>query len=274
MSDVKRDERSVPAEVPPHRPRAKHRFTLEERYGVWVAHGRKCRLCDEPIKFFELEIDHYFPEHLENDPEALAQIIRKYSLPDDFEINSFANWVPAHRNGNKRKRGRVPQWTPDQQTLVTENLERAATAARKAEKLRKDAFSGRTLSQVLGAIEKRKLTLTDLLELVDDLVEDPGRRDLPDGAVFLEDGRMFGGDEILKTCVCSCERSHCVGQDRKVQCVFTSELSPWVVGTGLFHTCYDELIRCPRCASVHRRGYVGRVGSCSEPFADQTRQSD
>lgn len=248
--------------------KSKHRFTIPERFGVWVAHDRICSLCNEPVEYGDLEIDHYFPEHLQNSPEALALIISDFSLPDDFAINSFANWVPAHSRHNRDKSRIVPQWSPRQQHVVNNNIARAAAAARKAKKLQADASGGRTLAQVLAAITARALTLTDLLTLVDDLIVDPTRRDLPGGSVFLEDGRMFTGDEIVKTCVCQCDRNACVGRDRKMWCVFTTEQSDWVVRTGLFHACYDEEVRCSRCDAVHKRGYVGRRGSCAVPFSD------
>lgn len=197
-----------------------------------------------------------------------------FGLPDDFTINSFANWVPACRRYNKHKRRNVLKWTPSNQVLVDQNLARAAPAARKAEKLKAEASGGRTLAQVLVAIEARMLTLADLVELVDDLIVDPTKRNFPNGTVFLGDGRMFTPDEIVKTCVCQCDRNVCVGQDRKMWCIFTTELSDWVVATGLFYACYDELVACPRCGKVHRRGYIGRAGSCGTPFADQHRRLD
>jgi hypothetical protein len=247
---------------------------VAERYGVWVAHDRKCKLCGEPVEYVDLEIDHYFPEHLQDARDALSQIINEFALPDDFEINSFANWVPAHTRCNRDKSRAVPTWVPKQQTVVADNMARAAAAARKAAKLRADASGGRTLAQVLAAIETRMLTITELVELVDDLIVDPTSRNLSNGAVFLEDGRMFAGDEIVKTCACQCDKNVCVGRDRKMWCIFTTEQSDWVVATGLFHACYDELVACSRCGEVHRRGYVGRHGSCAAPFANQHRQSD
>jgi hypothetical protein len=271
---VKSEDRTSPGEVSSNRRSGKYRFKLEEKYGVWIAHDRKCRLCGNLIKFRNLTIDHYFPERLQNDHEAVAQIIEEFSLPDDFEINSFANWVPAHQRHNRKKRSRVPKWTPNEQSVVEGNLARAGLAARKSERIKTDASSGRTLTQVLRAIEARTLTLIQLVELVDDLLVDPTSRGLPEGAVFLDDGRMFAGAEIVKIAICQCERDLCVGEDRKVRCVFTSDQSEWVIGAGLFHACYDELIICARCETEHKRGYVGRGGSCAAPFAQQKLQSN
>lgn len=271
---MERDDLPSFAGTAPGRRRTKHQFTVPERYGVWIAHDRQCRLCDEPIEYADLEIDHYFPEYLDDSPDALVQIIADFALPEDFTINSFANWVPACRRYNRHKGTNVLKWTPRNQGLVDENLARATVAARKAQKLKADGSGARTMAQVLVAIEARKLTLADLVELVDDLIVDPTRRNLPNGAVFLGDGRMFTRDEIVKTCVCQCNRNVCVGQDRKMWCIFTTELSDWVVATGLFYACYDEPLACPRCGKVHRRGYIGRIGSCAAPFADQHRRSD
>jgi hypothetical protein len=204
----------------------------------------------------------------------MARIRAEFALPPDFEINSFANWVPAHRGHNRNKGSAVPEWSPNEQAEVRKNLARAAKAAREVQSLRADEHSGRLLTKILVALTKRKLSLGELTRLVDALMLDPESRKLPPGAVFLGDGLMYRGDEIVAECLCKCERDACVGQERKVHCVFTSEQSEWVIGTGLFALCYDQMVECPRCGETHPRGYVGRAGSCAVPFADQVHQSD
>ena len=254
--------------------RAKHRFTQPERYGVWVAHDRTCQLCFQPVEYADLEIDHYFPEHLEDAPEVFAEVRAEFALPDHFGLNSFSNWVPAHRHHNRTKGMEIPSWSPNQETLVRRNLVRAPAAAQAAERFRTDLARGRILSQVLDAIESRALTLRDLIDLVDEVVADPAARHLPDGAIFLDEGRMYAPDEVVRTGVCRCDRSQCVGFETKVICTFTTDLSDWVVQTGLFHACYDEIILCPRCEAHHPRGHIGRAGYCSAPFSDQANQLD
>src|SRR4051812_32313252 len=81
----------------------KHRFTQLERVTVWRAYDGRCYWCDEPVALRHLTIDHVFPESLLDTPEQLEAIKQKYSLPADWKINGYTNWVPAHASCNGKK---------------------------------------------------------------------------------------------------------------------------------------------------------------------------
>ena len=91
---------------------SKYVFTPGEKYGVWEAHGRKCRWCSEPIVFKECEIDHIIPESLATQQATLSQVKIDLGLGADFQLNSFKNWVPICGNCNKQKSNKTFQATP------------------------------------------------------------------------------------------------------------------------------------------------------------------
>jgi hypothetical protein len=73
---------------------------------------------------------------------------------------------------------------------------------------------------------------------------------------------------------CNCEREACVGHDVKVYVYFPKTVSKWVLAKGLYHKCYDEVVKCPRCGNNHKRGHIGRAGRCAKPYTDQGKHID
>ncbi|MCD7111668.1 HNH endonuclease [Rhizobium sp. DKSPLA3] len=135
---------------------AKHAFTDAERYAVWTVHGERCWLCEEPVAFSAVEVDHIIPESL-GGTEKLLAILEEFTLSQNFDVNSWANWMPAHRRCNGSKSGRVFKVSP----LIQMKLERAADRAERAAKLHDDFLSDRALSVATGrivrALEEGKL---------------------------------------------------------------------------------------------------------------------
>ncbi|MBA2713181.1 MAG: HNH endonuclease [Rubrobacteraceae bacterium] len=74
---------------------------------MYTVHGEKCYMCGEPIDLLTMEVDHIIPESLLGDPTRLAKILADYDLSASFDLQSFANWLPACRTCNNRKRSRV-----------------------------------------------------------------------------------------------------------------------------------------------------------------------
>ena len=81
-------------------------------------------------------------------------------------------------------------------------------------------------------------------------------------------------DELQREGYCQCERANCVGKKGKVYCYFGRDLAPWVVGTGLYKECYDEVMVCPRCDREHKRGHIGSSWACGRPYASQATRTD
>jgi len=253
---------------------AKRRFTYEERYAVWKSNGQRCWLCKEPLRIFESTIDHVLPEVLLGDDAARASLLAEYGLPDTFKINGYENWLPCHNHCNQRKANRPPVFVPGHKWILDGLVGSADRAARIEESLISAREKDKVFAILFVALEKRKLSLVDLGELLHLFATDPTAAGVPEDVVILSSGYWVPRSEIVREGICRCERNTCVGHTEKVHCYFSSSLSPWVVGSGLFSRCYDEFIRCPRCSNQHKRGHVGREGACDRPYRCQELQSD
>lgn len=85
------------------------KFSSIERYAIWATHGQRCWLCTAPLLFEQVTIDHFFPKWLMEDDEEKAKILAEYSIPADFNIDDFENWLPAHAACNSAKGKKAPR---------------------------------------------------------------------------------------------------------------------------------------------------------------------
>ncbi len=84
--------------------KAKKVFSAAESAAVWLAYEGICTLCETPIVDLRSNtVDHVLPENLQNEPSEFEAVKKFYGLPDDFDLNDFPNWVPAHPKCNSRK---------------------------------------------------------------------------------------------------------------------------------------------------------------------------
>lgn len=97
---------------------------------------------------------------------------------------------------------------------------------------------------------------------------------IPSDMIILSGGTWVYKKDVAREGVCQCERNTCVNSNRKIYCYFPRTLSEWVIKKGLYKECFDEIIVCPRCSKKHKRGNVGRAGSCDRPYLNQDSQTD
>ena len=257
------------------RKRSKHRFSYAERHAVWSVHGPgRCKLCPEPLRLVECHVDHFIPESLLDDDQERQEVFALLGLPPDFEINSFANWMPTHSHCNQSKSYHVPRCSLATDLTLQELARKAPQASRLASKTKANVAKDKVFAALFASLEGQVISVLDLIELIDDHADAPARAGVPDDMIVLDNGYWIERDNLVAEGPCRCERQNCRGYDRKVYCYFTSDLSEWVVSSGLYRQCYDEDVTCPRCRERHRRGYVGRDGSCGRPYRDQIAHSD
>ena len=90
-----------------------YKFTAAQRWAVFTVHHGRCWLCGDPVDLQSMQVDHIVPESLVKSPAKLAKVKKQFGLPASFDLNSFANWMPAHSSCNNRKRDIVstrPDW--------------------------------------------------------------------------------------------------------------------------------------------------------------------
>ncbi|KKZ88546.1 HNH endonuclease signature motif containing protein [Rhizobium phaseoli] len=135
---------------------AKHTFNDAERYAVWTVHGEQCWLCEEPVSYYACEVDHIIPESLERS-DGLPAILQGFGLPENFSLNSWANWMPACRNCNGSKGNRIFKATPLIQLRIERAGERAARAAELCANFVTERGLGIAIGKIAQAIAEEKL---------------------------------------------------------------------------------------------------------------------
>lgn len=90
----------------------------------------------------------------------------------------------------------------------------------------------------------------------------------------LDTGYWVHPDQLADEGYCRCERNLCVDHDEKVYCYYPKWLPDWVIRKRLYWKCYDEIVNCPRCGVAHKRGHIGKLGVCRNPYKNQESQTD
>jgi hypothetical protein len=254
--------------------RKKRRSSYAERYAVWLCHGPKCWWCHEPLRIWETTIDHVLPESLLDDEAARRDILTQYGLPESFNINGYENWLPCHTHCNQQKGAIALTFVPGHKAILDRLKSKAGEAERAARSVTANIAKDKVFRSIFAGLEQRTISVRDLEDLLQAFVEDPRKAGMSEDGLLLDSGYWFPRDQIVHEGLCRCERNACVGYNKKIYCYFEASLSPWVVKTGLFWRCYDEVIACPRCADWHKRGHIGRVDVCGRPYLNQAAQND
>lgn len=97
-----------------------------------------------------MEVDHIIPEALVEKPDELQAALKAFGLPSEFNINSFANWLPACRPCNGTKRDLVFDTTP----IIQVHLQRAIAKASAAKELAAETVSQRKIANALNVLER------------------------------------------------------------------------------------------------------------------------
>jgi hypothetical protein len=253
---------------------AKRRFSYVERYAIWSCNEKRCWWCKEPLRLPEVTVDHVLPESLLSNDDLRQRILADYGLPNDFNINGFENWLPCHNHCNQSKSNKAPSFVPGNKVILDALGRRALETQRIARAVSSNVAKDKVFKTIFAALELQTISMRDLDELLHAFVDDPDKAGVPDDVIILDSGYWIRREQIVRAGRCRCERDICVGQSEKVYCYFPSSLSPWVISTGLFWRCYDEVISCPRCSRPHKRGHVGRQALCGRPYLNQQAQCD
>jgi hypothetical protein len=151
----------------------KHKFSAPERFGVWQAFDGQCFWCGKPVAYIDVTIDHVVPESLEDKLESLAEIRATYALGEDFQVNSFQNWVPCHGNCNSSKGARLYGPSPAMVAILEMVSRRAESAGTIARRATDDWNKGRILGKLESAIEAKLITRDEVMALLGDVEQAP-----------------------------------------------------------------------------------------------------
>lgn len=128
---------------------ANYSFSAQERWAVWNVHGDACYMCRRPIDLQSMQVDHIVPEHLIGKPE-LVDVLKDLGRQENFNLNSYENWLPACADCNRRKSGMVLEATQ----IVQVNLQIAAKKADKCREVEQEAVGSRGVTRALTHIQR------------------------------------------------------------------------------------------------------------------------
>jgi hypothetical protein len=145
---------------------AKYVFSKTEKSAVWKAHNRLCFWCGDVLEDLrQVTIDHLFPEDFLSKPEKWKVCKTDYALGDDFRINSFENWVPAHFQCNSSKRTTVYQMGPVMIKAIHEAGKRGEEAKRIHKNLCKSLEKSDAAAQIEALIEAEKISKEEIVAM-------------------------------------------------------------------------------------------------------------
>lgn len=197
-----------------------YKFSPAERAAIYSTHGEKCYLCNEPLNLKTMEVDHVIPESLIEKPKELQATLSAFGLPSNFDLNSFANWLPACRPCNGTKNDLVFEPTPIIQVHLQQAIARAADA---------QALTAETVSKRKIANARDDGTLDD--EVIQTLSEFLSQHRQPD----------LSGQPILLTPL-----YEIITEQDGIQLV----RGPYGVGGRPAIRNPDSSFSCPNCSSI------------------------
>ncbi|WP_281023607.1 HNH endonuclease signature motif containing protein [Minwuia sp. IMCC4030] len=149
----------------------KYSFKYRERFSVFSTHGPKCYLCKEPIDFQSMHVDHIIPEALLDDKEELERVVLELGLPEDFEVNSYENWMPSCAGCNLKKGQIVFKKSLMVQTII----QIAAEKAKLARTFENEAISNyklsRSINTICRAVEGDDISLEKISPIIVSIVK-------------------------------------------------------------------------------------------------------
>ncbi|NKL25405.1 hypothetical protein GFL92_01040 [Rhizobium leguminosarum bv. viciae] len=104
----------------------------------------------EFVTLLTMAIDHIIPESLATNSQRLHEVLTKFGLGDDFELNSYENWLPSCGACNRAKRNRVFECTP----IIQEQLDRAREKAQEARDFADQSLSERQTARLLTDLDR------------------------------------------------------------------------------------------------------------------------
>lgn len=105
----------------------------------------------EPVVFKLVEIDHIIPETLEGNAEKLESLKIAFGLDENFQINSYLNWLPSCSRCNKSKGSKVFDPSPVYLSLFQTAASKAGKAQQKAKRFESDKGFGAKIEALIEA---------------------------------------------------------------------------------------------------------------------------
>jgi hypothetical protein len=157
-----------------------------QRFGVWKAWKGRCFWCREPVYFRDCHIDHLLPLA---SASKLNLLIERYSLPSDFNINGFENWIPSHPGCNQRKGDTLIDPSPAFALYLTQVRTLSGLAKAVANNIEQDHRKAPLLAKLEAAISAGDISQAEIQDLISGLpmIVKKGF-EVPDEHIFIAPG--------------------------------------------------------------------------------------
>jgi hypothetical protein len=138
----------------------KWKFTIAEKHAIHTVLGPKCIWCNSIVFMNDVEVDHVIPEKT---PQSEAiELIEKFKLSNEFQINSFYNWAPIHPACNKGKGADRFNDAPIIMQILHKISKRVPEIIQIHENAKRRLKNGFQFADLRNAIENKELTEEDL----------------------------------------------------------------------------------------------------------------
>jgi hypothetical protein len=114
--------------------------------------GKKCVWCNEPVVYFDMQIDHLIYKTI--DDATLQDLVREFALRADFDVNETYNLVPIHARCNRSKSNKPLPVTPLHAAILQAAKDRTAEVEKRTESYKKLLSSD--MSKVFATIEMHR----------------------------------------------------------------------------------------------------------------------
>ncbi|GEM_PF-2521948 len=135
------------------------------RYALWTAYGRKCQYTHEPIKYHEMEIDHFIPQEMAKKPKELQLLLKEANIDENFDIFNLENCLPAKKPINNSK-SNIPFNSHNTRyyiNYIKQHLEKVMLIYREFMNCDKNA---KAMAQLNAAIKKGNEELEEIINSV------------------------------------------------------------------------------------------------------------
>ncbi|WP_205503374.1 hypothetical protein [Rufibacter psychrotolerans] len=106
------------------------------------------------------------PEELLNSSDRLRSVLISYGLPENFNINDYENWIPAHPYCNQRKSDSDYEGLPLIKTILDSCASNKELEQRIEFKLNREPQKAELMAKIQAAIDINLVNLRELQEFV------------------------------------------------------------------------------------------------------------
>jgi len=146
-------------------------ITVSQRFGVWKAADGRCYWCREPIVFKNCHIDHILPLRAVELLGGMEAVRRRYSLPADFKLDSFENWIAACPGCNQSKGQTLIDPSPEFQLAFMGARAHGPVARAISETIDLDSRKAPLLAKLERAVSAGDIQRKDLEDFLSGLPE-------------------------------------------------------------------------------------------------------